>query len=168
MDDLETMCCVESTRDLFNQVCGAARIDRAFFLDHVAQRAAVHILHREIHGAAGGLAEVVHTGNVFVVNTARVRRFAIEARDGCGISHHLWPQHFDRGLLWQANVPREIDLAHAAFAEEVGDEIPIRNDAADQPTIEVNDVQRRSVDRAERIRVGIDGVTDWTDFRHQC
>jgi hypothetical protein len=29
-------------------------------------------------------------------------------------------------------------------------------------------VQRRSVDGTERIRVGIDGVTNWTDFRHQC
>ena len=58
--------------------------------------------------------------NVRVIQRCQHLGFALEAGQALGIRGHGFGQHLDRDLSAQRCVLGEIDLAHAAFAELVG------------------------------------------------
>ena len=87
---------------------------------------ALDVRHRDVLDAVD-LAEVVNADDVLVRDLAREQQLALEAaldfRGRRRIRHHLGPNHLDRDRDAELRVPRLIDRAHAADAEQPDDVI---------------------------------------------
>ncbi len=97
---------------------------RALELHRCAQQfpkrgAVEQLLHHEVHAAL--VADVVHRGDVRVVERRRRPRLLLEPGQPLRVGGELLGQHLDGHLAAQARVLRQPHLAHAARAELLED-----------------------------------------------
>ncbi len=114
--------------------------------DLVVQIVALQQLHREEHVFAGR-AEIADVDHVLVADTRRRFRLLDEAIDEVRLARELAVQDLERDLLLENVVRREVDRAHAAFAELFLDRVAIGERRTDQLVL-----ARRQVRRLHRVR----------------
>src|SRR5207245_2557474 len=107
--------------NLFENVYHPLERQRLLFGQHVAQRAAIEILHYEVSDALGACArkpKVSNVDDVRVAQTSSGARFAFETFDELFIAHELRRDQFEGDITFRTQVRREISCAHAALSEQ--------------------------------------------------
>src|SRR3954449_13256062 len=97
MDDALLVRFVNRGTDLIEDVSDPLEWQTLFFREHVAERAAVEILHHEVSDLAGVdvcETKVSHVNHVRMAKTSRGARFAFEALDEFVVAHKLRRNEF--------------------------------------------------------------------------
>src|SRR4029078_4231726 len=81
------------------------------------------VLHDEVHAAVGGGTRVGDVDDVRVADLRGRARFATEPLDELRHARVARMQDLERDALADLDVLGEVDLAHAAFTDELGDAI---------------------------------------------
>jgi hypothetical protein len=98
-----------------------ADLERALALDHRAQLDALEVLHHEVRRAVGGGAGVGDVDDVRVADLRRGARLAPEPLDQVRHAAVARVQDLERDPLADVDVLGEVDLAHAALADQLDD-----------------------------------------------
>ena len=131
VDDLAPVREPQRGEQLQRDVDRAALRQRALAEDHVLQRLAVQVLHRDVVRALG-LAAVVDGDDVRVVQPGGGARLACEPLDELRVLVVAIVQDLDRDLAVQVDVLGEEDARHAPRADAADDAVP----AVEQPTVD--------------------------------
>ncbi len=91
--------------------------------DPLLQRAARHVLHRDVGGPVRGLAPVVDLDDVRVREGRRVQRLALEALGELAVARVLSPEHLEGHVAVEDLVAGEVHLAHPSATQGADDVI---------------------------------------------
>jgi hypothetical protein len=109
----------ECAADLRGDLEGARDIEGAFALDDAAELDALEELHDEVHAAVGGGSGVGDVDDVRVTDLRCGARLAAEPLDEIGHARVAGMQDLERDALADLDVLGQVDLAHAAFADQL-------------------------------------------------
>ena len=147
VDDAVRMCGGERCADLQEdplaprprqQLTGEARTR-----DLLVQVVALEQLHREEHEAFGRGAEVADVDHVLVTNARGALGLLHEPLDEVGLARELAVQDLERDLLLEQVVRGEIDGAHTALAELLGDVVAPRHRRSEERIGRVREIRGR-------------------------
>ena len=91
----------------------------AHAVDDLVEVLPLHVVHDDEEVAGGGLAEIVDGDDIRVVQPRHDPRLALEIVRKAAVPADLERQQFDRDEAVERNLPRQIDCAHAAAADEL-------------------------------------------------
>ncbi|SLD83683.1 Uncharacterised protein [Mycobacteroides abscessus subsp. massiliense] len=118
--------CLARVRDDFD---GPADRHGAVVLDDVTQGDAVDVLHHDVGQRPGrglGLAGVVDGDDRGVIQGGGVLGLPTETEIEAGVPGQVGAQHLDRDVAVQPQVACQVDLGHAAIAEDLPQLIAVR------------------------------------------
>ena len=110
-------CRFECAADVGNDGQGLLRRQPAS-LEALSQALTGQELHGHVHLAVVGAAVVEEGDNVRVGQAGQAARLALKAAAGSAVLGETGANQFDRDLAAQRLLHRDVDLAHAAFAEQ--------------------------------------------------
>ena len=119
---------------------------------------AVDQLHREVDQSLGRLTEVIDGADVRMADAARVRGLAIEAADGVRVAHRSGRHDLDGAAPAHLHMLGQVDLAHAAFAQLLGDVIALGDHLAHEVGAGRRLPERGAVADAEELVVAVFGA----------
>ena len=108
--------------DLDREVDRSYRVDRGLLADHLLERPARDVLHRDVVGAIEGAA-VVHADDVGVLEPGRCLRLTAEALDEPGVLGEAAVQQLQRHLATELLVLGQEHVGHPAAAEARDDPV---------------------------------------------
>ena len=118
MDDAGGVRGREGRRHLDGDVDGLG--DRQELDQALVERDALDVFHREVAAPVGGLAEQVDVRDVRMAQGRGGARLPLEPREVVRL-HRAAMEHLDGDVAVEPQVAGEIDLPHAAAAEQAGD-----------------------------------------------
>ena len=148
VDDAELVGLVQRVERLAHDADGAKLVEVPFALDQPAQRAAFDVLHRHVDQPIFGVTKDEDANDVRVRQLRDRFRLPIEPRDELLALGGVAMQDLDRNLLIDRRVLREIDGAHPAFAQLLGQHVLAEQAGPDQGV-----ARRRGRARPRQLRV---------------
>ncbi len=124
------------------------------FGEHAFEVHALHVLHDDARPERVVQAGVVEGDRAGVVEPGHQQRFALEAVAELGVGGDVLVHHLDDDLPAEVELPREIDPAHPAFAEEAPGFVATQKHAA-------NHAQSRSGVRPGREVAVLHSTLEW-------
>src|SRR5713226_603488 len=133
----------ERRRELPHDVEHALKRQAAFLAQRLREVASIDIRHGdELHAVV--FAKVVDAQNVGMRNAAGQQQLVLEALQGLGVGHQIWPKNLDGYDAVQFAVAGLVDFAHAAGTEQRFHVIPRAKIGAGVNGSRLGDLERRA------------------------
>src|SRR5215213_5561847 len=149
VDDPAAVREARGAQDLLDQADRPARVQRRLLGDELLERAATHVLHRDVRRPVP-LPAVVDGDDVGVLESRGGGRLAAEALHELAVGREAVVQELQRVVAPELQVLRAVDVGH-----------PARSDAADDPVAAVHDrlggdrgLPHRSTSSMTRLAIG--------------
>ncbi len=118
MDDALRVRFVQRAEHLLHDPDRQQRVEAPLAVETLGERLPLEHLHGQKERAVGGLTEVEDPHGVAVLQQAHGLRLAVEASDRVRIPARLLLEELQRHRPVQPDLPRTVDAAHAAGADQ--------------------------------------------------
>jgi outer membrane lipoprotein carrier protein len=132
MDHPSAMGAPQTLRHLHGDGYGAKWRDRRFFVDHVAERPALNVLHHQEEKTIVGLTVIVDSHNVWIGQTSQYGRFSTKTFYEAGLGLGVNAKNLHRNAAIYSQVRATKNVPHRPAGQVTVDAIPLKKNATEQ------------------------------------